>query len=119
MITLTMTVTVSKSENHHRRPRVYFIHQGESIMHNLCWRRCRPIQLYFDMLPTVLRYAGVTVTEEEASEPTLLGTWDQRAACNCGCSPAIVLRRHGLHDLYVTIAVQTEVSDAGDTSANP
>jgi hypothetical protein len=118
MIKLTMTVTVSKAENHRPRPRVYFTHKDESIAHNLCWRRCRPIQLYFDLLPTILRDAGLTVTDEEASEPTALGTWDQFAACECGCSPAITLSRHGLHDLYVTIAVQSQVTDAGDTSAN-
>jgi hypothetical protein len=118
MITITTTVTISKARAERSRPCVYFFHQGENIGHNLMWRHWRPIQLYFDILPAILRHAGMTVTDEEASQPTTLGQWDQFAACRCGCSPGIVLERPGLHDLYVTIALHTDVSNAGDTSAN-
>ena len=117
MITITTTVKIDTERAEHSRPYVYFFHQGEDIGHNLMWRHYRPIQLYFDLLPAILRYAGMTASEEEEGRPTALGKWDQFAGCKCGCSPGIVLERPGLQDLYVTIALSTVVINAGDTSA--
>jgi hypothetical protein len=105
MITITTTITIEKDRAEHARPHVYFFHQGEDIGHNLTWRHFRPTQLYFDLLPLILRQAGLLVTDEEEQQPTVLGQWNQFAACQCGCSPGIVLTRPGRHDLYVTIAV--------------
>lgn len=116
MIKITLTATVSKTKAAHTRPFVYFFHQADDMGHNVLWRQGRPYQLYFDLLPAILRSAGVKVTDEDAQQPLNLGTWNRHAACPCGCSPAIVLERHGLHDLYVMIALHSETLDAGDTS---
>jgi hypothetical protein len=105
MIIISGIVTIDKETTEGPKPRVIFFHQGDEIGHNLRWRHWRPVQLYFGLLPTLLRYAGMTVTEEQVSEPTILGTWDQFAVCQCGCAPTIVLEREGEHDLYVTIAI--------------
>jgi hypothetical protein len=108
MTKITVTVTIDKAPTEGPEPRVYFFHQGEEVGHNLKWRHWRPAQLYFGILPTILTYAGMPVTEREVSEPTTLGKWDQFAACPCGCAPMIALNRDGPDDLYVTIAVESD-----------
>ena len=90
----TMEVTRDTTQYQHRT-RVYFFHRDETVTHALSWRYDRPIQWYFDLLPTVLRLGGAGVTDEEERAPTQLGAWEQYAGCQCGSSPAIVLRSQG------------------------
>jgi hypothetical protein len=112
MVIVTTTLTVSTRTAEHQEMRVYFFHEGEDLVHNLAWRRDRPIQWYFEWLPAILRDVGIGVTESEAQEPLSLGSWQQQAGCECGCSPGIVLSRPAPFDLYVTIASRVEVSQA-------
>jgi hypothetical protein len=112
MVIVTTTLTVSKRKAEHQEMHVYFFHEGEDIVHNLAWRRDRPIQWYFELLPAILRDAELGVTALEAQEPLSLGSWQQQAGCECGCSPGIVLSRPAPFDLYVTIASRVEISQA-------
>jgi hypothetical protein len=112
MVIVTTTLTVSKRHAEHQEMHVYFFHEDEDIVHNLAWRRDRPIQWYFELLPAILRDAGIAVTQPEAQEPLSLGSWQQQAGCECGCSPGIVLNRPAQFDLFVTIASRVEVSEA-------
>lgn len=119
MITMTTVVRVVKNETKRFEAHVYFSHQGEDLAHSLLWRRHRPVQLYFDLLPAILMQVGIVPTDDEKRDPTKLGEWDQLAGCSCGCSPGIVLDRSGRYELHVTIESRTEVTDAEDTSAVP
>jgi len=121
MVIVTTTVAVSKRNAEHPAIHVYFFHRDESIVDNLVWRHVRPVQYYFELLPAILRDAGIPVTDAEAKEPLRLGEWDTYAGCGCGCSPGIILRRFGTSDLYVTIASRVELAEAPpaeDTSAD-
>lgn len=120
MVIVTTTVAVSKQKAEQPAMHVYFFHRDESIAENFVWRYDRPVQYYFELLPAILRDAGMPVTDAEAKEPRGLGEWDQYAGCSCGCSPGIILRRFGPSDLYVTIASRVEFAEAPaeDTSAD-
>ena len=122
MVIVTTTLTVSKRHAADSEMRVYFFHEGENIARNLAWRYTRPIQWYFELLPSVLRDAGIGVTESESKEPFGLGNWRQDAGCECGCLPGIVLSRPASFDLYVMIASRVELVEDKPTenaSANP
>jgi hypothetical protein len=110
MVIVTTTLIVSKQQvQQSDRMRVYFLHEGEDIAHNLAWRYTRPIQWYFEMLPAILRDAGIATTDAEAQEALSVATWQQEAGCECGCSPGIVLRRSAPFDLFVKIASRAEL----------
>lgn len=119
MIKITATVTIdqeAKAEG--AKPRVYFFHPGKDVGHNKPSRHYAPIQLYFDLLPSILRYGGMTAAATEVTRrPMTLDKWEPYAACYCGCAPAIALDCEGPYNLYVVIVAQSEVIEAGDTSA--
>jgi hypothetical protein len=110
-----MRMNISRATAERSPSCVYFFHYGEDIGHNRRWRHWRPFQFYFDLLPTILRHGGMTVTDEEASQSMTLGKWEPLAGCPCGCSPAIVLNRPNGHHLYVTVALRADDTNAGHT----
>lgn len=86
------------------KPRVYVSVKGESLLDQLQNRRERPSTLYKKvMYDQALAALGLTRENAQLS-------WSQKAGCQCGCSPAFILKaRKGkycdmpLADVWVTV----------------
>ena len=86
------------------KPRAYIFQEGESILENLANRRNRPVKLYRAYLEHALMVVG---------QPDATAYWNQKAGCNCGCSPGFIINNaSGKFDLFITVKyVRDEVKE--------
>lgn len=81
-----------------RKGRIYVWISSETVLDNLMNRRNRPTKFYRTLLPPALEAIG---------EPTdIKVSWNQKAGCSCGCSPAFVVRGSELYgyDVHINVA---------------
>jgi hypothetical protein len=77
--------------------RVYFWPEGETVVENAVHGRwTRPHRLYRRHLPAVYQAAGIP--------QGVKANWNQRAGCECGCSPGFILEHRATFDVHVTVA---------------
>ncbi len=84
------------------KPRVYFHHDGETVLENLHKRRGRPVWDYRALLPKVF---DMVQDQIDISFDKVEHRWSQKAGCSCGCSPGFILSGAETlwHDIHVTI----------------
>ena len=100
-----------------RQVKMFFFPKGEGIWENLENRRRRPWRDWKEMIPQVLELLRQQGTELKDiaflyGEPTLRWGWSQGALCDCGCSPAFVLKaksRYGEEDVFGTHDIDVSV----------
>lgn len=80
--------------------RIYVHPAGETILENLVERRNRPTALYRELMPEILRRAGLPADTKV--------TWSQHAGCSmCPCSPGFIVKDHSRFDVWVDVAPET------------
>ncbi len=81
------------------KPRVYLWPEDESVMDNFFRRWARPVKAYREVMPAVLKKAGL--------EDTVKFRWSQKAGCSCGCSPGFILQmsKYSNFDIHADIKV--------------
>ena len=85
------------------KTRVYFDHEGESILENFGNRVARPQALYETYLGDVAEALGLPRTSKIR--------WSQKAGCRCGCSPGFVCSDSYRKDVWVTLTNAPKTSD--------
>ncbi len=88
------------------KARVYFFHEGESILEGFGNRVARPADLYRTYLPQVAEAMGLPRTTKFK--------WSQKAGCRCGCSPGFICGDAFAKDVFVTLS-----KEAPKTNDNP
>lgn len=86
------------------RARVYFFHEGENMLQNLCNRNARPSTLYKTWLPDIAEQMGLPRTTKFR--------WSQKAGCQCGCSPGFICDDAIRKDVFVTLRGAPVVHEA-------
>jgi len=96
-----VSIEESAGEKRQKKARIYFSHQGESVITNLVERRSRPTFVYKNFFPQVLEYMKLKPEDYKF-------VWSQKAGCTCGCSPGFILQPKTTNvclnkDIFVTI----------------
>lgn len=100
-----ISVQNARGKDARKATRVYFWHEGESILENFGNRVARPTDVYRKFLPEVSKALGLP-------EDTPY-RWSQYAGCSCPCSPGFICSDS------TGKLVSVELSGAPNTSDNP
>lgn len=83
-----------------KKSRVYFDHEGESVLQGFGDRAARPHKLYRTVLEQVARQLDLPAD--------VTFRWSRKAGCSmCPCSPGFVVEGHWNHDIWVTVSADT------------
>jgi len=85
------------------KSRLYFHHDGESILEGFGNRASRPWKIYRTFLEEVR--AKFDLPED------VKFNWSRKAGCSCGCSPAFIITGHWGTDFFVTLSKDAPVAE--------
>jgi len=84
------------------KTRAYVWFDGETVLDNFVGRFSRPVPLMRLALKQALADLGIDAVK---------ATWNQRAGCSCGCSPAFVLDEALGFDLHISFTADQPAID--------
>lgn len=85
----------AETRSYDGKARMYIHPVGETVLENLVERHFRPVALYRELMPEILRLAGLPVDTRVV--------WSRTAGCACGCSPGFVVQGWTRFDVWVDV----------------